>query len=221
MSAKKTTTPLVWINCPDCGEEILKDSFTHELTCPVTTGRAYTSPGTAVSGDGLEVEYICYLCKAIVRQDAEEEISIDDRGNPVCSRTCRAGAISATDKTKAALTAIELATREYVRLDLEEAEHRAFYKSRSAAAQRIVELVGVGGHFQDAAGTVYEVAPVKGKWVDFTPYEVARTRRGTEPRGSLSLERAEELGYEVLRKRKASKKVPPPPRLPVLEDCFF
>lgn len=221
-TSTKTKKAIVWVNCPDCGDETIEGSLGHELTCRVKNGTAHTTPivdgeligscdmPTPEPGEGLEVEFSCHLCGAIVKQDASEDMSIDEAGNPLCSNICKG--VSRLYKRKAAKaeTDAERAIREYVELDLEEQAHRAFYKARSAAASRIVELVGVGGHFQDAAGTVYEVTPVTGKFVHFTPYEAARTRRGEEVRGSLSLERAEELGYEVLHKRKAAKKRKPP-----------
>lgn len=43
---------------------------------------------------------------------------------------------------------------------------------------------------------VYEVAPCDGKFVYFEPVVVNRTRRADEAKGSLSVKRAQELGFE-------------------------
>jgi hypothetical protein len=58
---------------------------------------------------------------------------------------------------------------------------------------------GVGTYFQDDDGVVYLVDDKKGQWIDFTAFEVKRTRRAGEVKGSLSMKQAEEAGFTVLR----------------------
>src|SRR4051812_45363120 len=92
-----TLRKVEWVICNDCGEEYADAaSFTHELTCKAKTGRAQASPPleeypveAVEPGTGEEVSYNCFLCNAAVTQDAAEDMTIDDRGNPVCSNTCR------------------------------------------------------------------------------------------------------------------------------------
>ncbi len=59
----------------------------------------------------------------------------------------------------------------------------------------VIAESGIGAFFQDDDGTVYHTADKKGQWVDFTPFEIQRTRR--EAKGTLSLTAAKEAGYEV------------------------
>lgn len=231
------TQELVWTICNDCGESFLSP-FTHELTCPGITGLAHSSPiidGELVGscelpppepGEGLEVEYQCYVCHATVKQDASEDMTIDERGNPVCSKLCGSVAKSHHIAEDAATSDKVKAIRAYVAADVACDAFREACRARSAAAKAVIEIVGIGGHFADEAGTVYEISPVKGKYIEFVPYEVMRTRRGTEKRGSLSLERAEELGYDVMRKiakprtRKPTViKTEAPPVAPVAETA--
>ena len=65
------------------------------------------------------------------------------------------------------------------------------------ATEAVVKEVGVGGHFQDTDGTVYQVEESTGKFVYFDRFEIKRTRRAGEKAGSLSLTKAKELGYAV------------------------
>jgi len=63
--------------------------------------------------------------------------------------------------------------------------------------EQLTKEVGLGGHFQDAEGTVYQVEETQGKFVYFDRFEIKRTRRSGEKSGSLSLTKAKELGYVV------------------------
>jgi hypothetical protein len=63
--------------------------------------------------------------------------------------------------------------------------------------EQLQKEIGVGGHFQDAEGTVYQVEETDGKFVYFDRFEIKRTRRIGEKSGSLSLTKAKELGYAI------------------------
>jgi hypothetical protein len=63
--------------------------------------------------------------------------------------------------------------------------------------EQLAKEVGIGGHFQDTEGTVYQVEETQGKFVHFDRFEIKRTRRVGEKAGSLSLTKAKELGYTV------------------------
>jgi len=84
-----------------------------------------------------------------------------------------------------------------VELDKKKAEYKEFLKEYNEAIQDLKEEVGIGGHFQDIEGTVYQVHECEGKFISFDKLEVKRTRRDGERAGSLSLKKAEELGYSV------------------------
>lgn len=63
--------------------------------------------------------------------------------------------------------------------------------------QRLVAAAGIGHMFQGPDGVVYQIAEKRGQWVDFTPFEITRTRRPGESKGSLSLTAARDAGFEV------------------------
>lgn len=69
---------------------------------------------------------------------------------------------------------------------------------RRKAMADIFELAGVGHAFQDEEGIVYQLDAKKGQWIDFTPFEIKRTRRTGESKGTLSMKAAQEIGYEPL-----------------------
>ena len=85
----------------------------------------------------------------------------------------------------------------FVELDKKKAEYKEFIEQYNQTIAALVEEMGVNGHFQDAEGTVYQVADCDGKFVYFDKFEVKRTRREGERAGSLSLKKAKELGYGV------------------------
>lgn len=213
--------------CKHCGEEYFTESV-HLMTCSVLNPdlakdvkAELDKPGgidmedvaggkftiTDLTGAGEDAEYPCSFCEATVKQDADMDILTDLKGNAVCSHLCQT---AANDRIQAEANydlEIKDAIAAYVELDRLEHAHKQFYKDRAAAFARIEALIGVGGHFSDDAGIVYEIAPKKGQWVDFTPYEMHRTRRDTDAsgKGSMTLDRAEELGYEVERKKAKPK----------------
>lgn len=87
--------------------------------------------------------------------------------------------------------------QKFIELDKKKAEVKKFFEEYKAAIDAVIEEVGVGGHFQDADGTVYQTAIPEGRFVAFDKFTVQRTRREGEKRGDLSLTKARDLGYEV------------------------
>jgi hypothetical protein len=87
--------------------------------------------------------------------------------------------------------------KKFVELDKKKAEYKEFLEEYKTTMSELVEELGVGGHFQDAEGTVYQAAECDGKFVYFDKFEIKRTRREGERAGSLSLKKAQELGYGV------------------------
>lgn len=89
------------------------------------------------------------------------------------------------------------AVSRFIELDKKKEEVKKFFEEYKLAVEALVQEIGVGGHFQDADGTVYLVEVPEGKFVAFDKYSVVRTRRSHEKRGDLSLTRARDLGYSV------------------------
>lgn len=87
--------------------------------------------------------------------------------------------------------------RRFIELDKKKAEYKKFMEDYNQSIQDLVKEVGLGAHFQDGEGTVYQTAQCDGKWIHFEKFEVNRTRRAGEKAGSLSLTKAKELGYDV------------------------
>ena len=85
----------------------------------------------------------------------------------------------------------------FIELDKVKAQYKEILEDYKSTVELLVDEMDLGGHFQDKDGTVYQVNPCDGKFVYFDRFEVKRTRREDEKRGSLSLKAARELGYEV------------------------
>lgn len=188
---------------------VLEMSLEPTAAAPVTDDAAIPSGELSIRErtSDLDTEFNCSFCDTLVKQDADMDIKVTLKGLPVCSNLCLETANAEIEAEAAHTLEVNAAIKAYVELDRIEYAHKQFYKDRAAALARLETLIGVGSHFQDAAGTVYEIAPKKGQWVDFTPYEMHRTRRDTDAsnKGSLALDRAEELGYEVERKKAKPK----------------
>jgi hypothetical protein len=78
-------------------------------------------------------------------------------------------------------------------------------EARNEAIRKLGDLVGLDHHWQDEEGIVYQVAEMTGKFVYFVPYEIKRTRRDGEAKGSLSIKAAKELRADCQRLRFTSK----------------
>jgi poly-beta-hydroxyalkanoate depolymerase len=84
-----------------------------------------------------------------------------------------------------------------IELDRKKAEVKKFYEDYANALEELTKEFGVGHHFQDDQGIVYQIVEQDGKWVTFDRLAVDRTKRPNEDRGSLSVKKAKELGYSV------------------------
>ena len=61
----------------------------------------------------------------------------------------------------------------------------------------MVEL-GVGSHFQDPdTGLVYQIEVPNGTFIEYKRIGYARTKAKEEVKGTLSMKKAEDLGYKV------------------------
>lgn len=89
------------------------------------------------------------------------------------------------------------AQKRFIELDKKKAEYKEFMEQYAEAVNDLVSEMGIGGHFQDGEGTVYQTAECDGKFVYFDKFEIKRTRREGERAGTLSLKKAKDLGYAV------------------------
>jgi len=84
-----------------------------------------------------------------------------------------------------------------VELDRKKAEVKRFFEEYKETVEALVKQHGVGHSFIDDQQIVYQLAELDGKWVTFERYGVDRTKRPGEERGTLSVKRAKELGYNI------------------------
>lgn len=84
-----------------------------------------------------------------------------------------------------------------IELDRRKAAITEFYERYEKALAAVVAESGVGCHFQDDEGVVYQLVEPEGRFVYFEKYRANRTRRDEEKAGTLSMTKARELGYEV------------------------
>lgn len=87
--------------------------------------------------------------------------------------------------------------QKYIELEKKKQEYKVFLEEFKVATEALAKEMGIGGHFQDAEGTVYQIHEHLGRFVYFDKYEVKRTRRNGERSGPLSLTKAKDLGYDV------------------------
>ena len=85
----------------------------------------------------------------------------------------------------------------FVELDKKKAEYKLFLEEYRKSVNEVAAEIGIGGHFVDAEGIVYQVAESDGRFIYNENLVVKRTKREGERAGSLSLKKAQELGYEV------------------------
>ncbi len=75
---------------------------------------------------------------------------------------------------------------------------KAKMKELKPKLTELLEKVGIGNHFQEPSKlTVYQVVKPKGKYTYFDTIDYERTKFADEKKGSLSMKKAEELGYSL------------------------
>lgn len=91
------------------------------------------------------------------------------------------------------------AQRKFIELEKKKNEVKKYFEDLQVATEALAEEIGVGGHFQDEEGTVYQIVVPEGRFVKFEQIGYQRTRRAhlDEKKGDLSLSKARELGYTV------------------------
>lgn len=83
------------------------------------------------------------------------------------------------------------AQKQLIALDLQKAQVDAYYEALEAALAQVRDEVGLGGFFEAADGTVYQIIKPEGRFVRFADLGYLRTKRAGERAGSLSKEKAE------------------------------
>jgi len=80
-------------------------------------------------------------------------------------------------------------------------QYESLKESMKAHKQELVELmaeIGVGSHFQDPEdGTVFQIVKPSGTFISFDEVAYERTKRNGEAKGTLSMKKADELGYKL------------------------
>jgi predicted metal-dependent phosphotriesterase family hydrolase len=62
----------------------------------------------------------------------------------------------------------------------------------------VMTQIGVGNHFQDPAdNTVFQIVKPTGTFISFDDLGYERTKRTGEVKGSMSMKKAQELGYTL------------------------
>lgn len=84
-----------------------------------------------------------------------------------------------------------------IELDRRKEEVKKFFEEYKSAVELLIAEHGTNHAFQDDQGIVYQLVEMEGKWVNFERYGLERTKRPGEARGSLSLKKAKELGFNV------------------------
>jgi len=85
----------------------------------------------------------------------------------------------------------------FAELERQREAAKAIFDNYKEVVAEMHRRKGNNFHWQDAEGTVYQLAVADGRWVAFEPLTVNRTRRNGEAKGTLSEKAAKELGYEV------------------------
>lgn len=87
--------------------------------------------------------------------------------------------------------------QQFLELEKQKELAKQIYKKLNEATEALAEEIGIGGHFQDAEGTVYQIVEPAGTFIEYHKVSYERTKRGEEKRGTLSVKRAKELGYDI------------------------
>ena len=69
------------------------------------------------------------------------------------------------------------AQKQFIELDKKKVEYKEFVEQYTQAINDLIEEMGIGGHFQDVDGTVYQTANCDGKFVYFDKHEIKRDSR--------------------------------------------
>jgi len=93
---------------------------------------------------------------------------------------------------------ISEAIQRLISLDKKKEEVKKYFEELEEATKAVHAELGMSGSFQDPTdGTVFQIVQPEGTFTKFKTIDYQRTRREGEKKGSLSLTKARDLGYEV------------------------
>ena len=87
--------------------------------------------------------------------------------------------------------------KRFIELDKKKVDIKRYFAELESVTADVVAELGLGAFFQDEDGTVYKATKAGGEFVRYKEFEILRTRRENEPKGTLSLKEAQEAGFEV------------------------
>ena len=86
----------------------------------------------------------------------------------------------------------------FVQLEKKKETVKLYFQELKEATDALAQELGIGGTFQDLEdGTVFQVVEPDGKFVTFEKISYIRTKREGEKRGTLSIVKAREAGFNV------------------------
>ena len=86
----------------------------------------------------------------------------------------------------------------FIELEKKKEEVKKYFEELTKATEALAEELGIDGMFQDPTdNTVFKIVKPEGKWVVFDKFSYIRTKREGELRGTLSVVKAREAGYDV------------------------
>jgi hypothetical protein len=98
----------------------------------------------------------------------------------------------------AKVKAITPAIQRFIELERKKEEVKKYFEELNNSIKEVVDEIGIGTFFQDPTDrTVYQIVEPEGRFVNYERYSYIRTKREGEVRGSLSVKKAEEAGFEL------------------------
>ena len=90
------------------------------------------------------------------------------------------------------------AIQRLIELDKKKEEIKKYYEDLQETLAQVREEIGVDGFFQDPeSGSVFQITVPEGRFVHYEPLTYVRTKKDGETRGTLSMKKAQEAGFDV------------------------
>jgi hypothetical protein len=89
------------------------------------------------------------------------------------------------------------AQQKFIELERKKTEVKKYFEELRLATEAVAAEIGLDCAFQDDEGVVYQIVEPTGTFVTFEKISYIRTRRPEETKGTLSMKKAEELGFKV------------------------
>jgi len=85
-----------------------------------------------------------------------------------------------------------------IELDKKKEEIKRYFEELEAATKAVLAEQGMDSFFQDPSdGTVFQIVKPEGTFIKFKEVDYIRTRREGEKKGSLSLTKARDAGFDI------------------------